>query len=241
MLPSSQTIFIQTIKWMNDNQGLISVAIFAATLLFGWISGIFSALRRKPKFKISLQLGPTFCCTYFTGEKHGEYEVHRSAFALYLRISNIGSAASSIDNISLGYHWDVRPFSLNWLRYSVGWFWLHNQAIILSDFQVKIGENLKVYPFLIQRSYILPTDTNTYLDIGMSTNGVVYFEQSDSWGGCFPFARRGNVRIKVRVQDAYGRRHTKSFVIQNVSLDAAREYNPSFGETFAVLRGQTLP
>lgn len=61
-------------KWVNDNQGVVSIVIFLITLFIGWVSGIFSALRRKPRFKLSLLDGPTFCCTYLIGKKHGEYD-----------------------------------------------------------------------------------------------------------------------------------------------------------------------
>lgn len=102
-------------KWLNDNQGIVGVGVFLLTLFLGWVSGIFSALRRKPKFKISLIEGPTFCCTFLTCAKRGEADVHRTGFALYLSIANIGSAASSIANVSIAYHWHLRPFSLIWL------------------------------------------------------------------------------------------------------------------------------
>lgn len=93
--------------WSNQNQGVLAVVLFLVTLALGWVSGIFSALRRKPKFQISVIDGPTFCCTFMLGKRHGDYEVHRTGVALYLRIANVGSAPSSIDNISIGYHWHL--------------------------------------------------------------------------------------------------------------------------------------
>ncbi|CAG0989704.1 hypothetical protein ANAEL_02222 [Anaerolineales bacterium] len=130
-------IYVKASEWTNDNQGVVSVAIFLVTVAFGWASGIFSALRRKPKFKLSLIEGPTFCCTYSLGKKHNGLEIHRTGIALYLMVANVGSAASSIENISVGYHWHLHPFSIQWLKYSVGWFWLKNQSAALADFQAK--------------------------------------------------------------------------------------------------------
>ncbi|API59457.1 hypothetical protein BSL82_09155 [Tardibacter chloracetimidivorans] len=225
------------IEWINANQGVVSIAIFVITLLLGWVSGIFGALRRKPRFRTRLIEGPTFCCTYLTGAKHGQFDVHRSAFALYLHVSNVGSASSSIDAVQVGYHWGLSPFSFEWLRYRLGWFWLTNQAVVIEDFQVKIGENLKFYPFLFQRSTLSGVSSETFLEVGQSTNGVVYFEQDDSWGGCFPSAEAGMVRVKVRLIDTFGGRHTKTFYIPAVSPEEARKYNPSFGLTLAHLRG----
>ena len=228
-------------QWINDNQGVVSVTIFLVTVAFGWASGIFSTLRRRPKFKLSLIDGPTFCCTYLIGKKHGDFEYHRIGIALYLAVANVGSAASSIENISVGYHWHLRPFSPQWIRYSIGLFWLENQSVALADFQVNIGENIKVYPFLTQKNYLFATNPDTYLEAGRSTNGVVYFEQSDSWGGCFPIVRNGHIRIKVRLRDVFGNKHTASFLIPSVSLEEARKYNPSFGKTLAELHGEPLP
>ena len=167
--------------------------------------------------------------------------MHRTGVALYLTIANVGTAPSSIEDISVGYHWHLRPLSVAWLKYTIGWFWLHQQTAALADFQAMIGGNIKVYPFLTQRSFFSDSKAETYLDVGRSTNGVVYFEQSDSWGGCFPSVRNGTVLLKVRIQDVFGRSHRATFRVPSVALDEARKYNPSFGKTLAELRGQELP
>jgi hypothetical protein len=228
-------------QWLNDNQGVVSVAVFAVTVAFGWASGIFSALRRRPKFKLSLIDGPTFCCTYPIDKKHGEFDVHRTGVALYLVVANVGSAASSIENISVGYHWHLKPFSPNWWRYTVGWFWLTEQTAALEDFQASIGGSIKVYPFLRQINFLSSAKPITYLEVGRSTNGVVYFEQADSWGGCFPTVQEGKVHIRIRVRDVFGKQHTARFTIPSVSFEQARKYNPAFGKTLAEIHGEPLP
>lgn len=228
-------------KWSNDNQGVLSIVIFAVTLAFGWGSGIFRTLRQKPKFKIKMFPGPTFCCTYLVGEKYGEFDVHRTAFALYLHVANIGSAASSIEQISIGYHWDIKPFSKLWLKYGIGWFWIHEQTTALMDFHAKIGENIKGYPFLTQKSILTGDTPKTFLEIGRSTGGVVYFEQDDSYGGCYPVAKNSKVRIKIKVRDVFGKFHQEKLDIPSVSIEEARKYNPDFGKTYAELRGKPLP
>lgn len=241
MLSIPTEFYVQASKWANDNQGVVSAGIFIVTMGFGWISGIFSSLRQKPKFKLSLIDGPTFCCTYSVGKTQGEHEVHRTGIALYLVVANIGSAASSIKNISVGYHWQLTRFSVQWLKYSVGWFWLHNQSASLADFQVMIGDNIKVFPFLIQRNYLTSVNAETFLQVGQSTNGVVYFEQSDSWGGSFPSPRNGVARVKVRVEDTFGKKYSATFNIPSVTMEYARKYNPAFGKTLAELHGEPLP
>jgi hypothetical protein len=233
-------------KWLNDNQGVVSLLIFLSTIFLAWVSGFFSALRKRPRLRISLLEGPTLCSTFPSGEKHEGFEVHRTGIALYLKISNVGSAPTSIDNIQLGYHWHVRPFSLVWLKYRVFWFWLRNPAITIEDFQVAIGDNIKFYPSLFQRSSISGKSANTYLQIGQSVNGVVYFEQSESWGGFFPTPKNGRTKIRVAVLDAFGKRHKKTAYVPVVSLEEAKKFNPTFGKTLPTVRqrpveAQTAP
>lgn len=112
---------------LNDNQGVVSVAIFLVTLFFGWFSGIFSALRKRPVFKIDVISGPSFCCTFNNGNEFKGYKTHITAFSLYLNIANIGSAPSSIQSIHLGYHQDIDQFRINWLKCKIFWFWLKNK------------------------------------------------------------------------------------------------------------------
>lgn len=228
-------------KWLNENRGVVGLALFIATLAFGWLSGIFAALRRRPKFKLRLIPGPTFCCTYSTGEVHKDYPVHRTAFALYLSVANVGSAASSIESVAVGYHCHLRPVSWQWVRFTLGWLWLRDQTAATHDFQAKIGENVKIYPFLTQSSILSAKTTRAFLLPGESTNGVVYFEQSDSWGGFFPLPGPKGVRIKVELRDTFGGSHFAKFKVDAVSLEHARSYNPSFGKTLAELRNQPLP
>lgn len=227
--------------WINENQGLVGVGIFLLTLLLGWVSGIFSALRRKPKFNIKIKPGPSFVCTFSTGETFNEHEVHRVGIALYLSVANCGSAASSIDAVHVGYRWDLIPFSKMWLKYTVLRHWLKERTAALSDFQVAIGKSIKVYPFLFQKNHLSPVHQDTYLRPGQSVVGVVYFEQADSWGGCKPLIWRGETRLAVRVIDVFGGRHTRTFRVPAVTLEEARKFNPSFGLTIAELHGKPLP
>lgn len=214
------------------------MVLFLVTLLLGWVSGIFSALRLRPDFKIRLIPGPTFSCTFETGAQHDEHPVHRTGIALYLRIANVGSAPSSIESVAVGYRNAMRP---SWWPFRSGWVWLTEQIAVIDDFQSKIGENIKFYPFLVQRSTISGEAANTYLKPGQSTNGVVYFEQCDSWGGFLPRTTTKGVRIKVKLTDVLERSHSAAFYIEALSMENARRYNPSFGKTLAELNHETLP
>ncbi|QPF33219.1 hypothetical protein H0S56_06150 [Acinetobacter lwoffii] len=231
--------FNDFVSWLNDNQGVVSLAIFILTLLLGWVSGIFSALRKRPKFKIGTIDGPTFCCTYNTGNTFNGHDAHITAFAIYLKIANIGSASSSIEKIQIGYHWNIIPFSFNWLKYRfLGWFWLKEQVIALDDFQVKIGDKIKVYPFLTQLNKLSPAKVEKYIEVGKGISGVVYFEQQESWGAMSPVVHNKITKIKICIVDSFGKKHKKILKIPVVQLNEAFKYNPSFGMTYHILNDE---
>lgn len=228
-------------NWSNENQGVLTIVLFVTTIGLGWISGIFSTLRRKPKFRIKIIEGPTFTCTFGTGVKSGEYDIHRTGIALYLRVTNIGSAPASIVDVHIGYHWAIKPYGKLWWKYRIGWFWLCEQTICLTDFQVAIGNDIKYYPFLFQKSSISGSSSDTYLEDGKSTYGVVYFEQTDSFGARFPVARKNFACIKIRVIDSFERSYVVSTKIPRVSLEEARRFNPKFGLTISSIREEMEP
>jgi hypothetical protein len=112
--------------------------------------------------------------------------------------------------------------------------------VTVAEFQCKIGDSIKVYPSLLQGSAMLGTTTDTFLESGRQANGVVYFEQDDSYGGNYPTPRNGRAKVRVIVSDVFGRKHKKSFWIPVVSLVEARKYNTSFGGTLEALRRNTV-
>ncbi len=197
---------------------------------------------RKPKFRISIIEGPTFSCTFGIGKKEGQYDVHRTGIALYLKVANTGSAPASIIGVEVGYNWAIMPFNKLWWKYGLFRYWLKNQSVCLDDFQVGIGEDhTKFFPFLTQFSIRSGLSAESHLDVGRSTNGIVYFEQSDSYGACFPFARNNKIKINIRVIDSYGNGHFSIVKIPRLLLDGARNYNPSFGLTLATLNSEAAP
>ncbi|TCP44111.1 hypothetical protein [Rhodovulum marinum] len=230
-----------SVDFLNENQDLLTLSLFFVTIIAGWLSGAFKALRQKPRLAIRTIDGPTFSCTFPTGRKHNNHDTHRTGVALYLNITNIGSAPTGISAIEVGYHWNLRPISLLWLKYRIGWFWLKDQTAALADFQCSIGESVKIFPFLTQRSSLSMSDTRTYLLIGEATNGVVYFEQSESWGGCFPKPQGSHTKIRLRIIDAFGRRHDSKHLIPTVTLEDAKKFNPRFGETHTELNRELPP
>lgn len=229
------------IGWLNDNEGFVTVLVFIATLLLGWVSGIFQALRRKPKFKIEVLPGPSICSVFNTGNKYEGYDTHRTAIALYLKITNIGNAPSNIDKVEVGYHWNITGLSLLSLKYRLGWFWIKNLTVAIEDFCTPFGEdNIKFYPFLLQKSVVSNSTIDTYLEVGKNAIGVVYFEQNESWGASSPLPDNGKTKIKVRVYDSFSNSYSTIVRIPIVDINEAKEYNRYFGETFAMINEKKM-
>ena len=239
--PGGMYMISEIVKWTNDNQGVVTVLVFLCTLAIGWASGIFQSLRRKPRFRIEVLPGPSLCSTFLTGEKFNGYDVHRTAIAVYLKVTNIGSAPSSIDNVSVGYHWHLNKLNWMWLKYRLMWFWLDHPIVSMQDFQYDFGDNIKIYPFLLQGTVSIMKSPKAYLLVGQSENGVVYFEQPESWGGCFPSPERGETKIRVRIRDSFGKAHYKTTRVPVVPLEEAKKYCPAFGDTYMILKDKEKP
>lgn len=220
------------IDWTNQNSGFLTLLLFAATLTLGWISGIFRALMHKPKFKVEINDGPTFISTFPSGKDFNGHEAHRTAACLYLSVTNIGTAPADIASVRLGYH----NYSFN---YTFLWFWINNTPAI-GDFGHTIGEKLRVFPFLFQKNHLAVHPSVTYLQSGQKTTGVVYFEQPESWGGFKPRIKNGRSKIKILVEDSYGKGYAKTFLINFVELDYARKFNANFGKTLSLIEGNQL-
>ncbi len=225
-------IFKNIVEWTNANPGFLTVIIFLITLFLGWVTGIFKSLIRRPKFELLLCPGPTFCCTFDTGEKFENHPTHRTAIALYLTVRNIGKAPSSLRSVRVGYH-NYTP------KHRFLWYWLDNTPA-LRDFGHTVGENLRMFPFLLQQSVLLPREVPTYLREGEQATGVVYFEQEEAWGGFKPIVQNGWVKIKVSMRDVFGQKYMKTFRISSVSIDRARKYNPEFGNFLKLVRTKEL-
>lgn len=220
------------IDWANQNSGFLTFILFIVTLVLGWTSGIFRALMHKPRFKIGINEGPSFICSFTTEKQLNGAETHRTAAVIYLSVTNTGTAPAQIVSVRLGYH----NYSF---KYTFLWFWL-NSTPAIGDFGHTIGENLRVFPFLFQRNHLAAHPASTYLQSGQNTIGVVYFEQPESWGGFKPRVKNGKSKIKVLVKDSFGNRYAKTFTINVVELDYAKKFNSNFGNTFYLIEEHPL-
>ena len=239
-----------TIKILNDNQGVVSIVLFLISLIIAWFSGIFKFIRNKPNFKIELIEGPNFCVVVETGEKLQGMDANRTAISLYLSISNIGNASSSIEKVLIDYkcnvllweNWKVwKKFSkyeekIEQIKPFYRWFKDIHSVASLEEFKVNLGdEKLKLYPYLFQNN-LFTENPDTYLVSGKSVRGILYFESNEYWGGFEPKRIKNEVDIRIKVYDIYNHEHIKKMKIPFVTIDEAKKYNTAFGETYKKLR-----
>lgn len=217
------------IDWVNENAGFVSILIFLSTIIIAWISGLFKLLRNRPKFKIEIINHSSFGSIIDLKKTYQDYPVNKTAFAIYLRVTNIGRSASSIGKIRLGYlksDFSKNPFSKrNWL----------NEIVSKEDFKIEFenSDKIKVYPFLKQHNHYFNNNNDTFLPVGKSLNGMVYFEQDEAYGNWMPRINRDNktTSLKIKIMDSFDKSHTKRFDLKLVDPNYALKFNPLFGQT----------
>lgn len=220
----------ELIEWCNFNSGFLSLVLFFVTILFGWTSGIFRTLRNKPKLKIGLIDGPTMISTYENGNNYNGLKTHITSVSLYLEITNVGAAPTDLESIAIAYH------NLTF-KHTFFWFWIKDRTVARSDFMSDLGDGkVKGYPFLEQASIIAQRNPDTYLCVGKKINGIVYFEQRESFGDFKPRITDGKVYVKVKITDTFGQNYYLRSWIPFVPIDEARKYYNDFGCTYEKLK-----
>lgn len=224
------TILRHIADWCNQNSGVLTVLIFLLTIIIGWISGLFNLLRKRPNFIIEIIDGMTFGCTFDLNKTHEGLPVHKTAFSVYLKITNIGNAPSSIGDIYLGYK--RNDLSRSWRQ---KWNWIR-ETISKSDFLMNFedSEQVKGFPFLKQRNKFFANDTDLYLEIGKSVNGISYFEEQEAFGSFMPRPNKNQLTtdIKLKVLDSFGKKHLQKLTINIIEPNEALKTNPYFGQTY---------
>lgn len=218
------------IKWSNDNSGFLSIILFLATIGIGWVGGIFALIRNRPKFKIDIIDQCTFYSTLIQDKTYNGYPVHKTAFVVYCRITNLGYSGSDIVKIRLRYYRNDRNLLFHEKRFIA-------ETICCSDFRYEFEEtgHVKVFPFLKQVNQLLPhQDVETYLPVGKSKNGIIYFEENEAYGNLYPIRNKDKktAPIVIEVKDAYGNTFKKKLNIKYVEPEEALMYNPDFAMTF---------
>lgn len=218
------------IEWTNDNSGFLSLILFLATILYGWLSGLFSSLIKKPNLKVRFISKVSFYSTYSTNEKYepkkGEvYDVHKTGFVVYIVISNIGNMPTAIDKIYLGYKKNKKMNIFEKSKF----VWL-SQWHAFTPFKTKMKNDSDLfYSTLRIKDY--PTDTSdSYLRVGESITGTAYFEQVKAWGNYNPLQNEDkSTNIKLKIVDVYGNKFYSKYKLKFIELEKAREFNEYFG------------
>lgn len=208
-------------NWTNENAGLLSLLIFLATVFISLLVWLFKKItREKEKLKIEVIETPTFCSSFDTNEKNK----HRTAFMLYLKITNTGTKPVQIGDIHIGYK-SENSDSLEDL------YWLTSETTMMEDFFLDFGNNkIKVIPFLKQQNQTIPNSPKTYLLEGEDTNGIVYFEQGKSDGKNYPYMDADfKVYTEIVVYDTKGNSWPITYQVPKVKIEAIRKLNPNFG------------
>ncbi|MCC5906193.1 MAG: hypothetical protein JJU13_08310 [Balneolaceae bacterium] len=226
----------ELVDLLNNNQGVLSLILFVGTIFIGWFTGIFRALIKKPKFKINVVPKMSFGSVFLTGQKytppgHGTYDVHQTAFVLYLEITNIGSAASNLGEIEIGYFKDDGKSTFFQRR-----LWI-KESNILDDFIIPSadGQVLRV-PHLKQVNFLYGETYNGFLEVGQSIVGAAYFEQYFSWGNNYPRVdKERNTDLKIKVKDAFDRTFTKKIKVPIIDIEEAEKYNHKFGQSHQLI------
>lgn len=149
---------------------------------------------------------------------------------LYLSLTNVGFSPASIGSIKLGYKRDC-----NWHFFKSRMLWI-KETLSKSTFRAPLADDNKkekFYPFLKhpnEEQNLHPVDT--YLNVGQSSNGIVYFEQFESWGNYLPKIVDNKVKVVLIVEDSYGRKYKKKEVVKILPLqEVIDKYNASFAQT----------
>lgn len=228
------------IKWCDDHSGFISVVLFVLTLFIGWIVGFFKYIRQKPKFKIHLLAGPSFVCVIPDHSKLGEYSTHRIVISLYLSVTNVGSSAGAITEILAAYEFPPTGKKSIFKMFKSNWYSL-KQTAALEDFCYNMGDHLKVYPFLSQRSLVLDTNGSTYCRVGETLTGIVYYENPNlAWGSHKPVLSKGIARVKLNIQDSLGGKHNAVVSVPELSIEEARKFSKAIGKTYSNLQNSKI-
>ncbi|MDV3873360.1 hypothetical protein [Elizabethkingia ursingii] len=222
------------IKWTNDNSGFLSVVLFFAAIIYGWVSGLFNSLIKKPKLKIRFIDKVSFYSFYMTGEKYEvnnyTHDLHKTGFVVYMSIANVGNMPTSIDKIYLGYYknkkykfWNERIWLAQWHAIEPFKINLKNKSqIIVSTLRLKDSEN--------------DNSDKSLINIGNSIIGISYFEQETAWGNYNPIPNKDkSTNIKIRIKDIYGNNFYFKYKLKYMDLNKAREYNPNFGNIESIL------
>lgn len=215
----------EVIQWANSNSGFLALVALAWAISGPVIGYALGRRQRKPKLKVGLIKTPTYCsCFTVSIEPSGE-PLHRTAYLVYLHLTNTGPVPIQIGDVHVGYlsAGSDEPDKFRWLV---------NETAMLEEVRISISPTHdKLVPFLKQAG-ALQTQRNTYLQPGEDVKGLVYFEQEESRGLDYPYMDENcQVATKIRVYDTLGNYWETDCEVPKVKIEAIRKEIPTFGAT----------
>jgi len=212
------------INLSNEQAGFLSLLIFiAGGIVIPLLVWLWRRNRNKPKLKINILDKATVCSSFAVDFDENEQPIHRTAFLVYLEITNIGNSPVYVSNVELGYRSEMSedPEAYRWLL---------TETPMSSDYLLPHGDTFRVFPFLKQKNTMMENDTNGYMRPGEYKNGLVYFEQERSLGNNHPCMDDDyKVSVQIKVNDTKGNSWSIKGRVHKSKIEAIREFNPSFG------------
>ena len=234
-------IFNYIVKWTNENSGFLSLVLFLATLVYGWWSGLWNSLNKKAKLKIRFIDKVSFYSFFHIGEKwldkksNVEYDLHKTGFAVYMSIANVGNKPTTIDKIYLGYEKN-KPKS-NWFKKDINWLAQWHPA---EEFKMENADGTFIAVNNLRIKYNSTDNKNDdFLDVGTSTVGVAYFEQETAWGNYSPKQLEDeSIEIIIKIRDIYHKEYKFRTSLKKLPIEKARKYNQHFGNIENLINGR---
>ncbi|MCD4678884.1 MAG: hypothetical protein K8S00_00720 [Bacteroidales bacterium] len=223
----------QIINWTNENSGFLALTLFVLSIVYGWLSGLFKSLIRKPKLKVRFIDKMTFYSFFYTGEKwyneeiNEEFELHNTGFVVYFSIANVGSKPTSIDKIWLGYKRNTTGRQL--FKKNIQWIPLLHPG---ENFKIEYtNDMIVIISNIVTRSSEYDYNYQRDLGIGSSVVGTAYFEQGSSWGNFNPKQGYGGIiDAIIKINDIYGKVYKFKTKLKQLPIEKARKYNQHFGK-----------
>jgi len=212
--------------------------LFIATIIYGWWSGLWASLTKKPKLSVRFIDKVSFYSFYFTGEKwlnkelNTEFELHKTGFVVYMSIANIGNKPTSIDKIFLGY--EKNKAKSFWKKPEMEWLaqWHPAENFLITN---KSGHTIGVNNLRVKFNEF-GSDSDSELNVGKSSVGVAYFEQVTAWGNLNPKTTENDkINVIIKIRDIYKKEYKFKTKLKKLPIEKAREFNPHFGNVEKLL------
>jgi len=226
------------INYLESYPQLVSLIIFFSSLLVGWLTGAFKAIKgiaQKLDNKLRIKINPaTARLTFLKEFEHDKKQEKRFAFWLSLKISNPSEKVLS-----------VSEFYLKFQNKKMHW----SKALIPVTFpnlpRVEIGDNIKFLPVFFshfsewEKLFGHNFTPDGKIDPGDYQSGYLLFCEH-FFGNWLPLITERGVRIKIICKDLKGKKYITKGWARSISREEAYKFIPGLrkyeeGEQFLSL------